>query len=209
MLPSVISLGLCRGSHSLGPGRSEPKSCPWLPTLGARRARCPHRVGEVAAPASGWTRCLGSARLLSPSTGLQMDLGSSWGAAKIGSWEAESSQHSEGAGRCFWGDFFLCSLPPRTQRSPRKPGRGKHFATWLLHAPAKETILQLKEEIRGPGYFQPLLFVTQLAAFRAERRDCATLHVLFRPFNFSIARRIRGIEKSPVLRKEETCDSDT
>lgn len=123
--------------------------------------------------------------------------------------EHEGATKLKESGRCFWGDFFLCSLPPRTQRSPRKPGRGKHFATWLLHAPAKETILQLKEEILGPGYFQPLLFVTQLAAFRAERRDCATLHVLFRPFNFSIARRIRGIEKSPVLRKEETCDSDT
>lgn len=67
---------------------------------------------------------------------------------------SELTAEHEGAGRCFWGDF-LCSLPPRTQRSPRKPGRGKHFATWLLHAPAKETILQLKEEISVPAISNP------------------------------------------------------
>lgn len=36
----------------------------------------------------------------------------------------------------------------------------------------------------GPGYFQPLLFVTQLAHYaeqRAERRDCNTPHVLSDP----------------------------
>lgn len=99
------------------------------------------------------------------------------------------------------GDFFFYSFLPFAQRSPliaRKPNVGKHFATWLMHAPVEETILQLKEEISIPAISNlyclfPCSCITQHSE---QSGEIATLCMCFQTFNFSLARRICGIEKA-------------
>lgn len=104
------------------------------------------------------------------------------------------------------GSFFFHSFPPLTQRPPlllaRKLGQGKHFATWFMHAPVKETILQLKEEISVLAisnlYCLLLNSYRPVSKARLQHYACAFRHLIL----------ALSYRESPVLRKEETCDSD-
>lgn len=93
---------------------------------------------------------------------------------------------------CFLVNFFFHSFLPLTQRPlllARKLGRGKHFATWLMHAPVKETILQLKEEISVLAISNLYCLLPNSCITQTSRQGSkiATLCMCFQTLNFSIA----------------------
>lgn len=102
---------------------------------------------------------------------------------------------------CFLGTFSFTPFHP-SPRDPlllaRKLGQGKHFATWLMHAPVKETILQLKEEISVLAISNIYCLLPKSCITQTSRQGSkiATLCMCFQTLILALHPLICGTEKT-------------